>query len=167
MFALSAEIRAHIDHARNMYHRLVLVVGPAGSGKTTALRGLCNAEGLPYVNLNVALSQRLLEHASKARPLRLRGALDDVMAKAGGEVVVLDNIEILFDPGLKQDPLRLLQLVSRNRTVVASWNGEATGGTLTYATAGHPEHRRYTNVDTIVVQAGRKSDARAAKGDAG
>src|SRR4030095_7365689 len=66
-----------------MYHRLVLVVGPAGSGKTTALRGLCNAEGLPYVNLNVALSQRLLEHASKGRPCSERDSrISEVQARA-------------------------------------------------------------------------------------
>jgi hypothetical protein len=164
--ALAEEIRAQLEGARNLYNRLVLVVGPAGTGKTAALRELCDGSGLPYVNLNLALSQRLLEHASKARPLRLRAALDDVMAKTEGDVVVLDNIEILFDPGLKQDPLRLLQLVSRNRTVVASWNGDAAARTLTYAAAGHPEHRRYTDVDTILVRAGRKSDARAAEGDA-
>jgi ATPase family protein associated with various cellular activities (AAA) len=164
--ALADEIRDQLEGARNLYNRLVLVVGPAGCGKTKALRALCDANALPYVNLNLVLSQRLLEHTSKARPLRLRSALDDVLARAEGEVVVLDNIEVLFDPGLRQDPLRLLQLVSRNRTVVATWNGEVTGRTLTYAAAGHPEHRRYTDVDTILVRAGRKSDARAPEGDA-
>jgi hypothetical protein len=163
---LSETIRSHLERADTLYHRLILVVGVAGSGKTSALRDLCDASGFTYVNLNLALSQRLLEHASKARPLRLRAALDDVMAKTEGVVVVLDNIEILFDPGLKQDPLRLLQLVSRNRTVVASWNGEATARTLTYAAVGHPEHRRYTDVDTILVRAGRKNNASAAEGDA-
>ncbi len=166
MNALAHEIRVQIEGARNLYNRLVLVVGPAGTGKTTALQALCEESGLPYVNLNLALSQRLLEHASKARPLRVRAALDDVLAKLEGDVVVLDNIEIVFDPALKQDPLRLLQLASRNRTIVASWNGDTTGRTLTYAAAGHREHRRYTEVDTILIRASRRSDARAADGDA-
>jgi hypothetical protein len=87
------------------------------------------------VNLNLVLSQRLPEHASKARPLRLRSALDEILAKTEGEIVVLDNIEVLFEPALKQDPLRLLQLASRNRTVVASWNGDAKGRTLSCTTA--------------------------------
>lgn len=163
---LADKIRALLEGARNLYNRLVLVVGPAGSGKTAALRALCDGNRIPYVNLNLVLSQRLLEHASKARPLRLRGALDEVLAKAEGDVVVLDNIEMLFDPGLKQDPLRLLQLASRNRTVVASWNGDAAARTLSYAAAGHPEHRRYADVDIIIVRAGRKSGARAGDGDA-
>lgn len=159
MKTLADEVRAQVDTARSLYNRLVLVVGHAGSGKTAVLRALCERQGLPYVNLNLILSQRLLEHPSKARPLMLRGVLEEVLAKEGAEVVVLDNIEILFDPGLKQDPLRLLQLASRNRTIVASWNGDASGRTLSYAVAGHPEYRRYNDVDAILVRADRDKGA--------
>lgn len=164
--ALAEEICAALEGARSLYFRLVLLVGPAGSGKTAALQAVHEYTGTPYVNLNLALSQRLLEHPSKARSLRVRPALDEILASAQGEVVILDNIEILFDPGLKQDPLRLLQLASRNRTVLASWNGDGAGGTLTYASAGHPEFRRYTNVDAILVRACRKNDTSGAEGDA-
>jgi hypothetical protein len=65
--------------------------------------------------------------------------------------VVLDNLEILFDKDLKQDPLRLLQGLSRNRAVVASWNGSMTSGRLLYAETGHPEYRSYNAVDALIV----------------
>jgi hypothetical protein len=64
---------------------------------------------------------------------------------------VLDNLEILFDKDLKQDPLRLLQCISRNRSVLASWNGTVSGSKLMYAETGHPEYRCYDLVDTLVV----------------
>ena len=51
----------------------------------------------------------------------------------GSEVVLLDNIELLFATELAQDPLRLLQSLSRNRTIVAAWPGNFDGGALTYA----------------------------------
>ena len=57
--------------------------------------------------------------------------------------ILLDNIEILFDVALKQDPLRLLQGLSRNKTIVVSWNGSIENDFLTYAVPGHPEYRRY------------------------
>jgi hypothetical protein len=66
--------------------------------------------------------------------------------------VVLDNLEIIFAKDLKQDPLRLLQGLSRNRTVVASWNGTASGGRLLYAETGHPEYRSYDSVDALIVK---------------
>jgi hypothetical protein len=164
MSALVDLVREQLDGARHLYHRLLLVVGPAGAGKTSALRDLAAAEGLPYLNLNLALSQRLLDFTSKARSLRLPRLLDEIVAGAG-DVVILDNIEILFDPALKQDPLRCLQSVSRNRTIVASWNGSATGKTLTYAEPGHREYQRYSDVTAIIVQASRVPDKRVADGD--
>ena len=65
-------------------------------------------------------------------------------------MILLDNIEILFDVGLKQDPLRLLQGLSRNKTVVAAWNGTIVEDSLTYAAPAHPEYRRYPMRDFLV-----------------
>ncbi len=47
--------------------------------------------------------------------------------------------------------LRLLQGLSRNLTVVASWNGTFEKGKLTYAEPGHREYRSYDLTDTLVV----------------
>jgi hypothetical protein len=66
-------------------------------------------------------------------------------------VVLLDNIEILFDVSLKQDPLRLLQGISRNKTVVAALSGAINYGHMVYATPGHPEYKRYSLRDFLVV----------------
>jgi len=64
---------------------------------------------------------------------------------------MLDNLEILFDVSLKLDPLRCLQDVARDRTVVAAWNGAVTAGHLTYATPDHPEYRRHALEDLVIV----------------
>ena len=37
----------------------------------------------------------------------------------------------------------MLQSISRNRAVVASWNGIVNSGRLLYAETGHPEYRSY------------------------
>jgi hypothetical protein len=55
--------------------------------------------------------------------------------------VLLDNLELLFDISLKLDPLRCLQDLARDKTIVAAWNGTVTAGHLTYATPDHPEYR--------------------------
>ena len=148
---LSHRVLTRIAEAAGLYHRLVLVVGPARSGKTGALRDLAATNGWPLVNVNLRLSERLLDLTQKQRALRAPRLLGDIVNAAEGDVVLLDNIELLFGPELAQDPLRLLQGLSRNRTVVASWCGEFDGGTLTYAEPGHPEARRYARPEAIVV----------------
>jgi len=65
--------------------------------------------------------------------------------------VLLDNIEILFDSALQQNPLLLLQGLSRNRTLVVSWNGSIKDGSLTYAEPGHPEFRKYACKDFLYI----------------
>jgi hypothetical protein len=40
------------------------------------------------------------------------------------------------------NPLALLQEVSRNRLIVATWNGTLTGGELRFAYPGHPDFFR-------------------------
>lgn len=139
-----------IQAAEGLYHRLVLLVGETGSGKTGVLWDIAEEVGSSVVNVNLALSGELLELTAKQRSLRLPGILDQIAGKAQAPVM-LDNLEIIFDKDLQQDPLRLLQSISRNRTVVASWNGTMNSGRLLYAEIGHPEYRSYESVDALIV----------------
>ncbi|MGB7296512.1 MAG: BREX-3 system P-loop-containing protein BrxF [Candidatus Aminicenantales bacterium] len=66
-------------------------------------------------------------------------------------VVLLGNIEVLLDVSLKQDPLLLLQGLSRNKTVVAAWSGSIDGEHMVYATPDHPEYKRYPIRDFLIV----------------
>ena len=144
--ALSQKVLARIDGVKALYHRLILVAAPGGSGKTEALREVAASTGARLVNLNLELSRRMLDLTERERALRFPDLLNEVVGK-DEPLVLLDNIEILFDAALKQDPLRLLQGASRNRTLVAAWNGTLEKGYLTYAAPEHPEHRRYSRGD--------------------
>jgi hypothetical protein len=142
------ETLAHqIELAHDLYHRLVLLVAPAGAGKTAILIHFSEKAGLPYVNVNLEVSRRMLELTEKQRALRVGTVLGEIVDAAGGDIVILDNIELLFDQSLQQDPLRLLKELSRKRTVVASWNGSINESGLSYAVPGHPEYRRYARGD--------------------
>jgi len=148
--ALADKVLARLDFAAELYHRLILVAAPSGSGKTAVLQDVARRTGAPLINLNLEVSRRLLDLTEMQRALQLPRVLEDVVGREDS-VVLLDNIEILFDVTLEQDPLRLLQGLSRNRTVVASWNGPVDNGYLSYATPEHPEYRRYPACDLVVV----------------
>ena len=132
------------------YYRLALVLGPVGSGKTPLLMELCQRRDIPYINVNMALSQRLLDLTSKKRPLRARRLLAEVIDEQSGDTIALDNIELLFDPALRLDPLACLQGLSRNKTLIVAWGGAYIGNVLTYAEPGHPEYRRYDRPEAVV-----------------
>ena len=140
-----------IDQAAELYHRLVMLVAPAGAGKTAALQDVHERTAAPLVNVNLELSRRMLDLTERQRALQLPRLLAEIVGASAAEVILLDNIEVLFDVSLKQDPLRLLQGLSRNKTVVAAWGGSIDGEHMVYATPDHPEYRRYPLRDFLVV----------------
>ncbi len=148
---LADQIIQKLEEAAALYYRLILVVAPANSGKTAALREVKKRTGAPLINVNLEISRRLLDLTERQRALNVLRLLNDFVAQTDCEVVLLDNIEILFDVSLKQDPLRLLQGISRNRTIVATWNGSIEDNYLTYASPDHPEYHRYSVRDILAV----------------
>lgn len=154
-------IKQSLEQAESLYYRLVLLVGESGSGKTAALRTVACEIDANVINVNLILSAKLIELTERQRTLQLWTLFGGIVGEAE-TVALLDNIEILFDHGLRQDPLRLLQNVSRNRSVVASWNGTVTGSKLTYAERGHPEYRSYETADALIINMNETSglDAR-------
>jgi hypothetical protein len=145
------EVLDRLREARDLYYRLVLVVGPSGSGKTKLLRSVACATGVPVINLNLELSRRLLDVPSHQRPLHVTEKLDEIMTAAGHDLVLLDNTELLFDADLRLLPLEVLQSLSRNRTILATWNGVLVGNSLRYAVPGHPDYRECSATDVLCV----------------
>lgn len=144
-----------IQQAASQYFRLVVLAGTPGSGKTAALQSVAQKLGCQLVNVNLELSKKLLELTRTQRSRQIERLLKEVIAAVPGDVVLLDNLEILFDTGLEVEPLRLLQVTSRNRTIVASWNGSFRDGTLTYAEPGHPEFLQFKQAEAVVVTVGK------------
>ncbi len=139
-----------LPSAEAMYYRLVLLVGRPGTGKTAVLRAVADTLNTPIINMDLELSARLLELTVRQRALRLPELFAEV-AVSGDKAIVLDNTEIIFDRNLQQDPLRLLQGLSRNHQVIAAWDGLLEDGKLLYAEIGHAEYRQYPVQDFFVV----------------
>lgn len=171
---LADRVIRRIGQAAELYHRLVMLVAPAGAGKTAALQDVHERTAAPLVNVNLELSRRMLDLTERQRALQLPRLLAEIVGASAADVVLLDNVEVLFDVTLKQDPLRLLQGLSRNKTVIAAWSGElrsedkglmtesmapddsslitqSSSLYLVYATPDHPEYKRYPLRDFLVV----------------
>ena len=143
-------IRTRLGDVTKLYNRLLLLIGQAGAGKTSYLQRLATELDVPILNVNLLLSEKLLDCTKKQRALRVSSLLKEIVGN-NSETVILDNIEILFDPVLQANPLALLKEISKHRSVVSSWNGSYSENHLNYAESTHPEYFREHVKDLIFV----------------
>lgn len=146
------QIFQQLEPLSQLYHRLLLLVALAGRGKTVTLQAVASRLDLAVINLNLELSRGLLELPAQERTLKLPKILQRIVDASPQDVILLDNTEILFGVALQHDPLRLLQQLSRNKSVVATWNGVIQNGCLTYAAPGHPEYRKYQVKEFVAIE---------------
>ncbi len=151
----SSQVLDQIRAAQNAYHKLVVVAGRPGTGKTRVLNEMARKLGMPVTNLGLELSQRLLNLTRRARALKVEELATEVVDKQNSGNVCLDNTELLFDSALHMNPLGFLQDLSRNRLIVATWCGVLRAGELNFAHAGHPDffHQTVSGHPVITVSA--------------
>lgn len=146
---MNTKIANALDSSANMYYRLILLVG-SEVNNTKNLREISKKLDTPVINVNLELSKRLLNKTIRQRKLDLVKSMQEIVRNR--EVSLLDHTEIFFDVELGQDPLHLLEGVSRNQTVIAAWNGEVQHEKLLYATPEHSEYRSYSIKDLLVIE---------------
>lgn len=132
--------------------RLVLLVGRPGSGKSKLLRELSTIRGWQYVNCRTFLTEEVLEMVPKVRAQEAPGIINKSLEALKAEVIVLDDMQVLFAPVLQVDPLQLLRQLGRKFTIVAAWPGEFDGQSLKIAANGQPTPRIYDAKGLTIIQ---------------
>jgi len=140
-----------LKQAAASHQRLVLLVGPTRSGKTSFLRNLAKDRGLPLINLGAELSRRLLPLTARQRELKTADVIADMVQEPQTTPVLVDNTEIVFDPNLKLNVGGLLNMLSRNTLIVWAWQGVVLGDVAVYGTKGHRECRTISLADTTTI----------------
>lgn len=139
-----------VDDITSLNSKLVLLISPPQSGKSVLLARLSERRRVRVLNVGATLGRQLLTVPSTRRHLQaadfLKDLTDDV---AGHGLLLMDNIELLFDRTLQLSPLDLLKRHAHARRVIAVWPGELREDRLSYATRGHPEHQDY-GIDGLV-----------------
>lgn len=139
-----------IDEIGSLHSKLILLVGPLGTSKTALLAELANRHGVKVMNVGAELGKRLAALPQRQRALQANVAMRELADEyASGDLLLLDNIELLFDQSLKLDPLDMLKRHAHARRVLAAWPGELRDGRLIYAEMGHPEYQDY-GLDNLV-----------------
>jgi chromosomal replication initiation ATPase DnaA len=133
-----------VDEVGALHSKLILLIGRPGSGKTALLAALANQRDMKVINVGATVGNRLAAIPQRQRGLQTNVILRELADEyANNDLLLLDNIELLFDKKLKLDPLDLTKRHAHIRRVVAIWPGELVDGRLTYAQMGHPEYQDY------------------------
>lgn len=139
-----------VDEMSGLNSKLILLIGPPRSGKSNLLGQLAERRQARVLSVGASVGRELLTAPSTRRHLLapdLLKELADGFVSRG--LLLLDNIELLFDRTLQLSPLDILKRHAHARRVVAVWPGELQEGRLSYATTGHPEHQDY-GIDGLV-----------------
>ena len=139
-----------VDEVSALHSKLILLIGGPQSGKTALIEAYGSKRDLTPLHMGVELGSKLAALPQRRRQLQTTSILRELADQhAKDNLLLIDNIELLFDRTLQLDPLDLLKQHARARRVVAVWPGQMNEGRLTYAATGHPEHQDYA-MDGVV-----------------
>jgi len=134
-----------VEHLSALNSKLVMLVGASEGSKSALLRELGAGRDVTVLLVGAALGSKLAAISQKQRRVDANDMLRQLAdGHTVGDLLLLDNIELLFDRTLELAPLDVLKHLARARRVVANWPGQLRDGRLTYAEFGHPEHQDYS-----------------------
>lgn len=97
---------------------------------------------LPFVCVNRDLSKILLSKPNVNYSRDIVTWFSTITNDIQRDPIVIQEIELLFEPIMDLDPLTLFRQASRNKKFLILWPGEFKNNKLSYAT---PEHAHYRN----------------------
>lgn len=148
-----AQLERLIGEVGNLNSKLILLVGDGRSGKTLLLRQIGAKLNIVPLNIGLELGRRLAAMQSNNRGLSAGELLREITDRERAEdTLLLDNLELLFEPSLQLNPLDLIRRLAHSKRVVAVWPGKLRGDRLLYADIGHPEYRNYSREGVVVLE---------------
>ena len=148
-----AKLELLIGEIGDLNSKLILLVGPSRSGKTRLLRQLSASLNVEPLNVGLELGRRLAATPNNKRGFSAGELLREIADREHTEdLLLLDNLELLFEPSLQINPLDLVRRLAHSKRVVAVWPGALRGDRLVYADMSHPEHRDYSRDGMVVLE---------------
>lgn len=120
-------IQEKIELAQNREHKLVLVIGKPGSGKSRVLQNYSKDCGVPILNLDQILGTSIPEDRDVNY---IYNFIKGFFKTYTTNVVLLDKKHILYKESSSFDLLSYLLELSQIKTLIATWNGYIEDGKL-------------------------------------
>lgn len=126
-------IEQKLEALKEAEYKLVLIVGRPGTGKSKLLHEFSANSGIPVLDLNKILGEQIPTGKDADY---VYGFLDGFLTTYNQPVVLLDKKRILYNADSNIDMLKFLKDISKNKFVVATWNGYVEDGKLIHIRSG-------------------------------
>ncbi len=116
-----------IDQTYNDDHKLILIVGKPGSGKSKIIKEYSHNTGIPIVDFTKVLAND---------PEDLKKTMKEFLKNYRFDVLLIDNKKALYDVSKDTDLMDILQELAKRVIVVATISGYVEEGNLTHIVNG-------------------------------
>lgn len=140
-----------LSDASHKYYKMVIIIGLPDTGKTKTITKFKEHIKAQYVNLNLVLSEKLLNFSSSEQQHKVEEILHKIIESSQNKTLLFDNTEILFDPNLNLNVLNLFKTISKHQTCIVSWTGSYSDGKLRYSDSGYWGSKQSYDIDDIEI----------------
>jgi hypothetical protein len=104
------------------------------------------------VSVNKSISKELLKLKPSRRTMQLEKCFSKVLSTLPDNIVIQD-IDVMFNPDYKVDVLRLLIAVNKHKPFSLIWPGRIENGKLIYSEEIYPDYRVFDvkDYDVLVI----------------
>jgi len=125
-----------IAELKNAEHKLLLIIGQPGSGKSKMIRNYSEDTGIPILDLDKIFANTPAE--------QLMPEMKNFLKNYHQDVLLLDNKKVLYEKNNNIDLLDFLKELSKDIIVVATWNGKIEDGQVFHFRQNAPEDLIYS-----------------------
>lgn len=130
------DLNQKIEELQNNENKLLLIIGQPGSGKSKLIRNYSAETGVPIIDLDKIFVNTPSD--------QLMTEMKNFLKTYHKNVLLLDNKKILYAKNSQIDLLAFLKELSKDITVVATWNGMIEDGQLYHIRKDGPENLIYS-----------------------
>jgi len=131
-------------------HTCFLLVHPEIRRLEDAATELLSVYDWPRLSVGRELSPVLLSERPQRRSRAVRQWMKTQLRAISPGPVLCTDIDLLFEPTLKLDPLRLMRDASRATRLVVTWPGSYLDNVLAYAVPGHSHYRTWRKPEVFI-----------------
>ena len=130
------DLNKKVEELNNAKHKLLLIIGTPGSGKSKIIREYSQETGIPILDLDKIFCNTATD--------QLMNEMKNFLSTYHQKVLLLDNKKILYAKNSTIDLLAFLKEISESIPVVATWNGKIEDGQVFHFRKDSPEELIYS-----------------------